>query len=284
MSGTESKKPLSRIENAAFVIEQLRNLGFDPNPSSRLMRMHEVWKRGPHEFGTPDFWIALESDRDMVQLGFVFEQLEADVDDTAFLQVVTRLLSDSVLRQHDQTQSAGRDAQFELYLAAICQKARMVPVRYEEPDVSCIVAGDSFSIAAKRIKSLGQSAKRIRDAADQLADRNRPGIIALDLSMAFNRSNSPVISPKHNQMLDMINEAQANQFFDEHDRLITKCCLGRGVLGVVLFDFRTRVMKNQWCQDRFAMWMELIQTEADKCIYQDFYDRFIAVMPNRQAP
>ena len=60
MTDQEKPKRLSRTENAAYVIEQLRNLGFDPNPSSRLMQMYRVWERGPHAFGTADFWIALE--------------------------------------------------------------------------------------------------------------------------------------------------------------------------------------------------------------------------------
>lgn len=282
MVDTGSKKPLSRAENAAYVIEQLRELGFEANPGSRLMRMHKVWQRGPHKFGTPDFWIALESDRDMLQLGFVLEQLGAYGDKTAFVEVVRRMLSDSVLSQHDRKRSPGRDAQFELYLAAVCQKAGMLPVGYEEPDVTCTVAGVSFGIAAKRIKSLQQAGKRIKEAADQIADHKRPGIIALDISIGFNRNNSPIISPLHNQMIDTINDAQANQLFYKHEHLIKKCCLGRGVLGIVLFDFRTRVKTNEWCQHRFAMWMDLFENVRDLRVYREFYDRFIAVIPNRQ--
>lgn len=280
---TDEPKPtrLSRTENATYVIEQLRSLGFDPNPSSRLMQMYRVWERGPHAFGTADFWIALESDRDMVQLGFIFEQLGVHATNPKFLRVVERVLDDSALPQHDRTESKGRNAQFELYLAAVCQKAELVPVDYDEPDVTCTVAGAPFSIAAKRIKNVQKAADRIRKAASQVIESKRPGIIALDISIGFNRNNEPVVSPLHNQMLDTLDEAQGNQFFDKHEALINKCSRGRGILGLALIAFRARIKDGQWCQNRFAMWMELASNEHENCIYREFYDRFSVTIPNR---
>lgn len=282
MCPTEPRTRLSRIENAAYVIDQLRALGFDPNPSSRLIRMRKVWERGPHSFGTPDFWIALESDRDMVQLGFIFEQLGVHAKHAKFLSVVERVLDDSPLAQDDRKQSRGRDAQFELYLAAICQKARMAPVGYDEPDVTCVVNGIPFCMAAKRIKNVQQAADRIKKAAGQVIKSQRLGVIALDMSIGFNRTNAPVVSPLHNQMLDMINETQANQFIDQHEKLIAKYCLGKGILGIVVFDFRNRVIKEQWGQHRFAMWTPIDGNDDENRVYQEFYELFCSVMPNRK--
>jgi hypothetical protein len=282
MDDIESNEPLGRIENAAYVIAQLCKLGFEPKPGSRFMRMHKVWENRSHEFGTPDFWIALESDRDMVQLGFILEQLGSDSENAAFRAVVERLLYDNVLPQQERQHSPGRNAQFELYLAAVCKKAGLLPIGYEEPDVTCVVAGVPFGVAAKRIKSAQQGAKRIKDAATQIVKSQRLGIIALDISIGFNRRNSPVISPLHNQMLDKITDATTNHFFDKHERLIAKTCKGHGVLGVVVFDFRTRVQDNQWCQHRSAMWLDLSENERERRLYQEFHDRFNSVTPNRQ--
>ena len=90
MTSREVPKQMTRAENSTYVIEKLRNLGFAPNPSSRLMRMHRVLQQGDHEFGTREFWIALESDRDMVQVGFALKQLEADGGNRAFLRLYCR--------------------------------------------------------------------------------------------------------------------------------------------------------------------------------------------------
>jgi hypothetical protein len=280
MTSHEVPKQLTRAENAAYVIETLRKLGFALNPSSRLMRMHRVLQQGKTEFGTRDFWIALESDRDMVQLGFALRELQADGGNLAFRNVVERLLNDSVLPQHDRKDSAGRDAQFELYLAAVCQKAKLLPVGYDEPDVTCFIDGEPFCIAAKRIKSVKQASKRIKVAAGQISNGTRPGIIALDMTIGFNRGNHPVVSPLHNQMLDLINETQARQFIDEREDMIERVGGGKGVLAVVAFDFRTRLLDGAWRQHRSTIWLELQNSDKERRIFQTFYDRFVAVVPN----
>lgn len=129
-------------------------------------------------------------------------------------------MNDSVLPQQDRENSPGRDAQFELYLAAICQNAGLLPVDYEEPDVTCTVEGTKFGIAAKRLKRLSQIKNRIRKAADQIKNANLPGIIALDLSFARNQGNRPIISQVESQLYLMIAHAKNNQFFGEHEQEI----------------------------------------------------------------
>lgn len=275
-----TEKPTTRAENSTYVIETLRRLGFELHPDSRLMRMHQVLQQGYHEFGTPEYWISLESDRDMVQIGFALHQLEADRDNPAFLNVIKRLLDDSVLAKDDRTESKGRNAQFELYLAAVCQKAKLLPVGYDEPDVTCFVEGTQFCIAAKRIKKIGQVRKRMKKAAKQIVDRKCKGIIALDISIGFNRKNYPVLSQSQNQTLDWINDFQAKQLFDAHEDSIERHGGGKGVLAVVAFDFRTRLVDGAYRQHRSAHWLELQNSGEENRLYETFYDRFIAVVPN----
>ena len=275
-----TEKPTTRAENSTYVIETLRRLGFELPPKSRLMRMHQVLQQGNHEFGTEEFWISLESDRDMVQIGFALHQLEADRDNPAFLKIIERILDDSVLSKDDRTESKGRNAQFELYLAAVCQKAKLLPVGYDEPDVTCYVDGTPFCIAAKRIKNKKQVGKRIKKAARQIVEQSRKGIIALDITIGFNRKNFPVISPSQNQLLDWINDFQAKQLFDAHEVSIERHGGGKGVLAAVAFDFRTRLIDGAWRQHRSAHWLELQNSVEENRLYKSFYDRFIAVVPN----
>ncbi len=104
----------TRTEAAAYVIAQFQSL--DLEPPSRVSEMHRVLSRGSIPFEDPDFFTALESQRDLHQLLFIFEQLGMHKDNPRFRNIVKHLLNDSALPQHDQD-SPGRDRQFELYLA-----------------------------------------------------------------------------------------------------------------------------------------------------------------------
>src|SRR5205085_1600737 len=122
-------------------IDQVRALGLIPQPGSRLIRMQQALNRGYVPFDHPDFFMALEAERDMQHLGFVFNQVNANCNKPRFLKLVKDLLKDSVLPQNNTGNTPGRDAQLELYLAAICQNAGLFPVEYEEPDVTCVAEG-----------------------------------------------------------------------------------------------------------------------------------------------
>jgi len=196
-------KPRTRAENAANVIDQVRALGLKLNDSSRLIRMKRVLDRGYIAPEDPDFPIALESMRDQQHVGFAFDQMRAHGDHPRFREVVRRLLKDSALPQMDREESPGRDAQLEVYLAALCQSAGMVPVDLEEPDITCHAEGVKFGIAAKRLKSLDQVRKHVKKAADQVSKSGLPGIVVLDLSLAWNRENLPITSGIMSQLYEM---------------------------------------------------------------------------------
>jgi hypothetical protein len=271
----------TRAENADYVIEQVRALGLNPHPTSRLMRMQRALNRGHVPFEHPDFPAALEAERDMQHLGFVFSQINSHRDSPKFLQLAKDLLSDSVLPQDNREQSPGRDAQFELYLAAICQNTGLLPVDYVEPDVTCVVGGRTFGIAAKRIKSMQQVRHHVRKAADQIGRSKHPGVIALDLSLAWNRSNAPIISRIQSQVYLMILEAQGRQFFDEHAHDIHRWVAGEGVVAVVVFNFRLRLRPgDHWGLDGMTTWMSTVQEEQGEANYQSFYRGFLKGIPN----
>ena len=102
------------------------------------------------------------------------------------------------------------------------------------------------------------------------------------MTVSFNRRNVPVISPLQNQMLDMINDIQAKKLFDKHEKMIERVGGGRGVLAVVAFDFRTRLVDDAWRQHRSAAWLELQSSAEERRIYNKFYERFVAVVPNTE--
>jgi len=217
----------SRAENAKFVIASIKALGFSPEPQSRLMRMHRVLTRAggsiPPE--DPEFQTVLEAERDLQVLGFVFDQGEAHPTDVEFQRLVKKALKDSLLQHQDRGQSKGRDAQFELFVAAICQNAGMLPVSREEPDVTCHVGGIKFGIAAKRIKNVNKLKKHIRKAADQIKKARLPGIIVIDTCVALNRDNERITRPIPDEQFALVYREVMNRFIaDFHDSMQDWVC------------------------------------------------------------
>jgi len=271
----------TRTEAAAYVIAQFQTLGLEP--PSRLVEMHRVLSRGHIPFKDPDFFTALESLRDLHQLLFIFEQLHIHRNNPRFRDVAKHLLNDSVLPQHDQD-SPGRDHQFELYLAAICQKAGLVPVDYEEPDITCFVEGTKFGIAAKRLKSrhTSQLEKHVRKGAAQLKQQGLPGIVALDLSLSRNQSNRPIISQIQSQMYLMIADAKNRQFREKHGDDIRRWIAGTGVRAVLVIESTLRLRPDrQWWHNGILSWVPTtFDDEQPDALFEAFYDGFLKGVPN----
>lgn len=220
MAETIDRQSATKAERGAWVLGQISALGLTPKPNSRLLEMKRVMDRGNVDFDDPEFWIALEAERDMAHLAFVFEQLQQHPNQREFARHVKHLLNDSALPQQNLVNSPGRDKQFELYLAATCQNADLMPIGFGGPDVTFEMDGRPFGIAAKRLKNIEQVDERIWEAVDQFKRAKIPGVVALDLSFAWNRANRPMISQIQSQMYLMILHQRARQFFNErHDKL-----------------------------------------------------------------
>ena len=281
--GTEAMKVRTRVEAAADVLDHVRSLGLNPKSTSRLSAMHQTLQRGYVPFDDSEFSIALESIRDIQDLVFIFDELRVHRGDKNFVRVVKHLLNDSVLPQDDRRNSPGRDAQFELYLAAVCQRAGLAPVEFEEPDILCTVDGMTMAIAAKRLKSNTPQAleKHVRKAANQIMLANHPGIVALDLSLAKNQENRPIVSSIESQLHEMIADTRNRQFFAAHEKDIKRWVEGAEVRAVVVFDSRIRLRPSrEWCVDATMCWLETTgeDQEADR-EFQAFYSKFLGGFP-----
>jgi hypothetical protein len=269
----------NRGEMATYVVEQVRSLGLDVE-SSRIMELYQTCQKST-AYEDPDFPVALESLKDMQQLAFVFDQMNAHREKPVFVRQIKHLLNDSVLPQMDKENSRGRDAQFELYLGAVCQNAGLSP-EFAEPDITCVVEGKTFGIAAKRLKGVSSVEKHVRKAAKQIKDAKAPGIVALELSIAWNPTNTPIISNLQSQMYVMLAQGQANAFFDKFAGRIQGWVVGAGVLGVVVHDSRFRLRPaRDW--EVSGMWTWLKTTTDEKGREQDyesFSKAFVKGIPN----
>ncbi|MHB0960443.1 MAG: hypothetical protein ACYC0X_31440 [Pirellulaceae bacterium] len=195
----------------------------------------------------PHFEAAVEAERDLQVLAFVFDCAAKCPADTEFCRLVKNALKDSLLPSEDRGQSKGRDAQFELFVAAVCQNAELHPVKREEPDVTCHVKGIKFGIAAKRIKNIANLEQHVRKAAAQIGKSRLPGVIAIDTNVALNRDNQRITSPIPDEQFSTMYRRALSQFIDHfHDR-IQDWVRGKGVRGIVIHDQQVRFQPDgEW--------------------------------------
>lgn len=281
---TASTKQRTRAENASFVIAAVRGRGIEPHAQSRLMQMHRVLTEATRiiQPDDPGFDAALEAERDMTLLGLVFDQSTAHGDDLHFQSLIKHMLNDSVLPQDNRGQSKGRDTQFELFVAAVCQSAGLVPVDYEEPDVTCTVDGIKFGIAAKRVKNISNLNRRVKKAAQQCETAQLPGIVALDTCLALNPENERIATPVPPHQFGSLHSQALTRFLDDYYRKIYDWVDGTGVRGVVFHDHQVRLDPNgQWGLSSMTFWLSTAHDdEQANREFSSFRDSYVRGIPN----
>lgn len=264
----------SRAENAEFVIASVRALGLSPQPQSRLMRMHRALTRACSIIPPEDqeFETALEAERDFQILVFAFDQAKAHSTDAEFKRLVKNALKDSLLQHEDRAQSKGRDAQFELFVAAICQSAKMLPMSREEPDVTCHVGDIKFGIAAKRIKKDTRLEEHVRKAAGQIKKAQLPGIIAIDTCVALNRDNERITAQIPDEQYAALHKQSLEHFIYDFQDNIQNWVGGKGVRGLVIHDQQVRLQPNdEWSLVGMTMF---VNTAAENHRHNREFDMF----------
>ena len=158
----------------------------------------------------------------------------------------------------------------------------MLPVDCAEPDVTCTVEGTKFGIAAKRLKSLSQLGKHVRKGAQQVANAKLPGVVAIDLSLARNPKNLPIVSQIQSQWYVPMAQLADQQFFDRYHQDICRWVADTGVRAVLVFDFAIRLRSGQkWGLDGMMSWLPTVHDdEQANRDYRAFHDGFLRGVPN----
>jgi hypothetical protein len=272
--------PKTRVEQAEYVVKRLAELGVTINPSSRIGRMLRVLRRPERIMpDDPDYSLAIESIRDMYQLRLIVDTVGAHRNDLEFRKAVNILKKDLAFPEEGE-QSPGRNYQFQLYLAALCTNAGH-PTRHDEPDVQFDFEGATFGIAAKRLRTFSSLEEHLKDGADQLRRAGYPGLIALDLTIAWNPTNQRLQSPLQAQLYGYVFSAKVRTFVADYGDKIRSFVAGKGVLSILLFESILRVTPEpNWTQDLWTFWLPTTENETREILLRKLQRGFLSGVPN----
>lgn len=277
--------PRNQKETAEFVIASFQSLGIELNPSSRLMKMYAVLTGAISVISPsdPDFEIAREAIRDMPVLEFILEQSHAKSHDNGFVSKLRLVGYDSVLPQMDRQDSLGRNTQFELFVAAICQAAGLGPIIYKEPDICCKLDKTSVGFAIKRVKSANKIEKRISEASKQIRGTVYPGFIVLDTSIALNRMNVRIdraipedeFGRQYGEAMDESISDWTNHFIRLEEQ--------EGVIGCIVHDQQIRLDSDGiWALAGMTKVLGTATDAEEQKLFNSVGERYRSGLPNAQ--
>lgn len=281
MDATEKQEPTTRREQADYIVEHLTKIGVKINPSSRIGRAQRVLRRPDIiQPDDPDYQIALESIRDNYQLRLIVDTMDKHRASKAFNDAACFLRKDLALPQDELKDTPGRNYQFQLYVAALCTNAGL-PTRHEEPDITCVVDGSAFGIAAKRLKSIDSLYANVKAGANQIAAAGFPGIIALDLTIAQNPANRRVMSAIESQRYLYLSDVRSRDLFKWRGDRIRELVDGKNVLGVWTYVSTLRLMPNRnWNHDCWSFWFGTTKNPEEDSLFEQFQKGFLRGIPN----
>ena len=253
-----------RSDIANYVITRIEEFGVKVSAGSRLWKMHRATVNPDGSgrevpFDSPDYQVALEANRDLQLLNFIFRHIEGDAPSDDFRLRLKRLIKDSALPQDDSSETKGRNEQLELYVFAICAKAGLEPV-FAEPDIICNFKGEKYAIAAKRLKSLNEMKSRFTDGMRQIQRSGLQGCVVADISVALNPGNRRV-GEMGDYEFGVVSEREMRVFVDKHTNEYNEWRKETTAQGIILIDHHVRVAPTRgWGLDTLTFVVNLSLT------------------------
>lgn len=206
-----------------------------------------------------------------------------------FLSRLRRSAQDPVLSGDSRAASQGRDAQFELCVAAIAARAGFIVEEPDPPSADWVLTLPvrRFALEAKRIKSFETLEGHVRKAAKQIARSSVGGVIVVDYSRAAMPSGN--LLPHHvpDPMLDRAQQLRGEALMQRYRKPIRQWVASSPVGIVVMHDHivrpaaMTSVGFVPWGLHGF--WDALHLTEVDSARrrhFDEFWNLFGTALPN----
>jgi len=190
-----SNDPQNRLFEIEQIAQKLRDAGIRLPEASRFGRYLRSARSMTQSDSSklPHAQLALNLMTEIREMNLILQELPRSPEVPGWQSKMHTALKGSLLSAEDGADSAGRDAQFELYLASAFRAAGF-DVTLDEPDVTFQMDGQTFGIAAKRVKSEKTVEKRIREASKQIERSGNPGIIALDITYLYDSTTLKIVN------------------------------------------------------------------------------------------
>jgi hypothetical protein len=258
---------------------------------NRLSRQCQliVKSKGIIENSHPHWRTFVQSLKDLQEYWFVIQVLGERLLQSPLLDRLVNSMSDSTLPTDSRASSPGRDAQFELFMAAIGARAGLEVDRPGDARADWIMAAPTgrWSLEAKRIKSFKKIEAHVRKAARQIVTSHVGGVIALDISLAVNPSSAPLRAFMPDSELEKWHARGTNALVNETLHPIAQWIGAANVGFVLLHYFVIRPAqddggrKGPW--GLIGLWSK-VDTITCNCSgrerYDDLWHLFQAALPN----
>ena len=247
-------------EAAEDVVSRIQSMGVRLDVNSRFSRMATTLEKGFIGPDDPDFLVAVESTRDVRVMHLALSELMGKVPEDVLREKVQSAIKDESLPQDGSDRSPGRDAQCELHVAGVCARAGMRP-ELKEPDICCYVKDSPYAIAVKRVKSEAQFEKRFRNAASQVDNAGVKGFIVMDMSIAFNAENAPLVSDDNIREMQVAHRVKMKAFVDALHASMKEWLRGREVRGLLIIDhiIKHEPARKDWPLETFNYFVPFTQ-------------------------
>ena len=251
-----------------LIKSRLDELGFHLNPTSRLGKQINVYvdpKGTLPQILEPNhelFQTAVEGERDLKQVAYALKHL-VGFPPEELRKRLRLMVADAVLPQDSPQDSPGRDAQFELFVAAACVKGGLVTVFDEKPDLRCDFSGISLGVAIKRIKAPPETfenrlQQRVREAGRQIEESGIPGVIVADISQSLNPTNWRIPLEVNDARFDAAVRSNWKSFRSRFEHSLTVWTKGKPVRGIVLLDHVLRSLPNDVWRLELSFWSKCL--------------------------
>lgn len=171
------------LDAADYGVARLRAMSI-PFPESGRLGRAIAYVRAAHERGANQASdsILAEATRTIFETYWITRALGGGGrPDRDLTNSLARMLGGPDLPDdEDENSSRPRNTQFELFVGAWLA-AGGVPVRHAEPDLVAVILNEGLGVAVKRIRSRSKIIRRMKEAAVQIEQRTKVGIVVVNV-------------------------------------------------------------------------------------------------------
>lgn len=235
---------LSLVEQASWVHSLMdEHPDLDPTRAGRFARMAKSVLRGQDAIIAPnreDFPLVIQAMQDLSNLCFIWDSLKPAPDQVELWNKFKLLFGGSDLPEVESGDPLARNTQFELFALSMCSRSgfrlALTPRGRSGAEAICEIGQHRVAIEAKRISSLKKACQRIREARDQIAQFDLPGLVFVEFAQAVHAGRRWQPRVLDESVLYDAQRRRFEKFWRDYRTRVEQVCEESGVLGLVFCD------------------------------------------------